>query len=139
MIYSNLYQKKNDNIHLMILVKVEFMESLGYRTLANLRKVNFDDKDMFANFLGERLGLLSDSYRVDPVSNIIFSYIVRDGVAEDTKPLLTVAEYNVTKHSFNNMVLPLSMNPVDFGTVLGTSEHKTPDGMMTRNFVENKN
>ena len=49
-----------DNKHLLLLVKVQFTNG-GYRTLADLRKVNFMDKELFATFLTNRLGYLSDA------------------------------------------------------------------------------
>ena len=45
----------HDNKHLLLLVKVQFTNG-GYRTLADMRKVNFMDKDSFAQFLINRLG-----------------------------------------------------------------------------------
>ena len=48
--------------HLLIICKVEFKDpSLGYKSLANMRKVNIDDKDLFIDYLSKRLGILSDS------------------------------------------------------------------------------
>jgi hypothetical protein len=39
---------KNNNIHLMLMVKVQFKNSeLGYRTLAQLRRVNFNNRTIF--------------------------------------------------------------------------------------------
>lgn len=43
---------KSEDKHLMVLCKVEFSDStLGYRTLDQLRKVNFDDKKLFIYLL----------------------------------------------------------------------------------------
>lgn len=36
-----------------------------------MRKVNYGDCALFAEYLAERLGILSDSYTVDPVNKII--------------------------------------------------------------------
>jgi len=39
---------KSEDKHLLLLCKVEFSDStLGYRTLGQLRKVNFEDKKLF--------------------------------------------------------------------------------------------
>lgn len=63
--------KSNNKIHLMLMVKVEFMDpTLGYRTLANLRIVNFSDKKLFTEYLVSRLSFLTDSYKDSAFSKI---------------------------------------------------------------------
>ena len=106
---------KSEKTHLLILVKVQFEDdSMGYRTLADLRAANFKDKDLFITFLTGRLGFLSDSYKVNPVKTLIFTYVVKDGeIADNTRKLLTTTTYSVTIHNYNNLQLPLSMNPQD--------------------------
>lgn len=48
--------------HLYLMCKVLFTDPhMGYRTLGHLRKVNFSDKDLFINYLQERLGLITDA------------------------------------------------------------------------------
>jgi hypothetical protein len=57
--------ESNSNKHLMILVKVQYSEKiLGYRTLGHLRKVNYSDKELFTNYIVQRLNVLNDSYTV---------------------------------------------------------------------------
>lgn len=106
----------NNNMHLLLMCKVEFQEStMGYRTLADLRKVNFTDVDYFIDYLADRLGILSEAYKVTPFSKIVFSYVIKDGVAEDNRLLLNEPKYEVTTYKFNNMVLPLTMDPQKYG------------------------
>ena len=123
-------------VHLMLIIKVESEDSsVGYRSLADVRKVNFTDKDIFTDFIVDRLGLLSDSYRTDPVTKIIFSYVVRDGLADDSRLLLKDATYQVTTHSFNNLNLPISMDPSKYGEVFSIQETTE----FTKYAVSNKN
>ena len=72
------------NKHLLLLVKVQFIDG-GYKTLADMRKVNVNDKDLLIHYLSNRLGLFVDSYKVTPISQIIFTYIVRYGLANDER------------------------------------------------------
>ena len=45
----------NSNVHLMVICKVMFTETtLGYKTLADMRRVNFTDKALFAEYLVDR-------------------------------------------------------------------------------------
>ena len=58
--------KSNPNTHLLLMVKVQFKDStVGYRSLANMRKVNFGDKNLFIDYIINRLDVLSEAYKVD--------------------------------------------------------------------------
>jgi hypothetical protein len=105
-----------DNIHLLLLVKVQF-DTGEVRTLADMRKVNFSDLNLYINFLVIRLGILADNYKDTPFSEIIFSYIVKEGIADDDRSLLSEQETHVFSHSYNNMQLPLTMVPSEYGEV----------------------
>lgn len=55
----------------MLLVKIHFTDpQMGYRTLGHLIKANFDDKDLFINYLQVRLGLFVDAYSSSPIDSI---------------------------------------------------------------------
>jgi len=43
--FTKLVAKSNK--HLLLMCKVQFADSLGYRTLGQLRRVNFNDKKLF--------------------------------------------------------------------------------------------
>lgn len=111
--------KTNVN-HIMLLVKLEYSESeLGYRTLGHLRSINFEDKEQFIEYLSERLNYLNDSYTSLSINRIIFTYIIKEGPASGTQALLKqIDESNTTWHRFNNMNLPITMNPFEYGQIL---------------------
>ena len=108
-----------NNKHLMVLCKVEFKDS-GYKTLGHLRSVNFTDNDLFIEYLLARLGLITESYASSGlVSKITFSYIIKSGLAVDNRRLLQhLEDSTITNHRFNNLKLPVSMNPYDYGQVI---------------------
>jgi len=111
---------KSSDKHLLLMCKVEFNNSeLGYRTLGELRRVNFDDKEMFIKYLIARLGVLTEAYVTHPISKITFSYFIKDGLAtEDRRLLQDSVVKGLPAHRFNNMNLPISMNPSDYGDVI---------------------
>jgi len=123
----------------MVLCKVEFNESeLGYRTLGDLRRVNFDDKQMFIDYLTHRLGALTESYVSDPISKITFSYFIRDGLATDNRRLLQdLCNKTTTVHRFNNMNLPITMNPEEYGEILLDNYIQLMGERLHRFIVEN--
>lgn len=109
--------------YLMVICKVDYVsvgdELGGYRSLGHLRKVNYEDKELFIEYLVERLGVLTESYTSQPMSRITFTYLIRDGLAPDSRSLLNPNVENKTfNHRFNNMNLPISMNPSDYGDII---------------------
>jgi len=126
--------------HLMILVKVEYSESeLGYRTLGHLRKVNFDDREQFIDYIVERLSILNDSYTSISINQITFTYIVRDGVATGTRAMLSEIEKGpiMTTHRFNNLNLPITMTPSEYGEIRSTQQQESFTRYIVRS-VRNK-
>jgi hypothetical protein len=119
-LWVDIFTDIGNTSHLMLMCKVQFTDDeMGYRTLGNLRKVNFDDKELFINYLTERLGLLNDSYLTHSISKVTFSYIIKEGLASDNRSLLQdLSNTTNSTHRFNNMKLPISLDPRDYGTVL---------------------
>jgi len=121
--------------HLMLMCKISFNSrsmEMGYRTLGHLRRVNYDDKELFKSYLQERLAYLNDSYTSNSLDEITFSYIERDGLALDNRRLLQdVSDKSLATHRFNNLNLPISMVPSDYGVVRGITSYDT----FTRYFI----
>lgn len=140
MFWNDTYQgiiNSNKESHIMLILKVQFAdESMGYKTIGHLRKVNFIDKDRYIKYIVERLGILNESYSVSTVSNVIFSYIVKEGQATGNRALLSdLSNKELKCHRFNNMTLPVTMNPEEYGKVLGIV---TSFEGFSRYFIESK-
>jgi len=123
--WEDIFSKLINDGHkyLMVICKVDYVsvgdELGGYRSLGHLRKLNFEDKELFIEYLVERLGVLTESYTSQPMSRITFTYLIRDGLAPDSRSLLNPNVDNQTfNHRFNNMNLPISMNPSDYGDII---------------------
>ena len=119
--WIDIFNNIKDTSHLLLMCKVNFSdENLGHRTLGHLRKVNFNDKDLFIDYLTQRLSILNDSYVTAPISEITFSYVIKAGqCTDDNRALLKdLTDRSLTTHRFNNMELPTSMNPSDYGVIL---------------------
>jgi hypothetical protein len=85
-VFSQIIKSNSNGKHLMVLVKVKFSDpALGYRTLAHLRSINFNNRELFLNYIVQRLGVLTDSYTILPISHISFSYIIKEGLAKSTE------------------------------------------------------
>ena len=98
-------------------------ESNIFKTIAPLRRVEFKDKDLFIDYLTERLGILIESYNPQSVSRIVFTYVIKEGeVSTDDRLLLQDStDKDLPVYVFNKIKLPVSMNPSDYGKVLATT------------------
>nr|AQU12775.1 DNA polymerase [Thelephora ganbajun] len=126
--------------HLMVLCKVKYSESeaeSGYKTLGPLRRVEFKDLELFKDYLIDRIGILIDSYSSNTISEIIFTFVIKDGEISKKDRLLLedLSEKEVTFHEFNKTKLPVSMDPANYGIIRGQTQI---DGT-TRYFVKNNN
>ena len=118
--WSDIFTDIKDTNYLLLMCKVHFADDvMGYRTLGHLVKVNFDDKELYIDYLSKRLSILSDSYITHPISNITFSYIIKSGQCNDNDRALLqdLSDRSVGTHNFNNMLLPASMEPSAYGDV----------------------
>jgi hypothetical protein len=137
--WIDIFNDIKENSHLMLMCKVQFSaEEKGYRTLGHLRKVNFNDKDLFIEYLSQRLSILNDSYIALPISKITFSFIIKEGLCTDSERAL-LQDFNnksTFSHNFNNMNLPISMNPSDYGNIL-LDNYVQVDGENYHRFIVN--
>ena len=142
--WLEIFKNIKDTSHLMLMCKVQFTEpEMGYRTLGHLTIVNHEDKDLFIDYLSQRLSILSDSYITLPISNIIFSYIIKKGQSIDNERVLfqDLDNKTIAFHNFNNMKLPNSMNPSDYGELLVSNYVQIEDETYQRfivNGLDNK-
>lgn len=119
--WDDIFSPIKDNQHLMLMCKIQYSEiELGYRTLGHLRRVNFSEKQLFIDYLVSRLGILNDSYTSLAISKIIFSYVNVKGLAsnKDRRLFTELEDKLITTHRFNNMKLPVSLSPSDYGKIL---------------------
>jgi len=79
-VFSPIIENSKAVKHLMIICKVKYSDDKfgGYKTIAPLRRVEFNDQELFTGYLQERLGILIDSYQPLTISEIIFSYIIKE-------------------------------------------------------------
>lgn len=124
MFWDDVYKgiiNKNNEAHIMLLTKVEFAEgNTGYRTLGQLRSTNYSDKELYINYIVNKLGILNESYTTSEASSIVFSYVIKGGSASGNRALLSTTPNNkdLKWHRFNNLSLPVTMNIEDYGVVM---------------------
>jgi len=141
-VFSKLNQDKTTK-HLMVLCKVKYLDEeveAGYKTLGPLRRVEFKDLELFSDYLSDRLGILIDSYSSNSISEIVFTYVIKEGQVspEDRLFLEDLSEKETTFHDFNKIKLPISMNPSDYGTIRGQTKIEGYSRYFVRNINSNR-
>jgi hypothetical protein len=138
--WNDIFKSIKDTNHLLILCKVNFSSTAAepepYRTIGHLRRVNFTDKELYIEYLIQRLGILSDAYITQPISNITFSYIIKEGLcSESYRSYLENpdSKENIT-HNFNNLKLPITMEPSEYGEVV-VDNYVQVDGQNIHRFI----
>lgn len=119
--WKEVFSKISTNKHLWLMCKVNYsIPTPEYKTLGHLRRVNYSDKELFVEYLTARLSIFNESYSPSTISNITFSYIINQGLAtdQDRTLLQDLSSKSPTIHRFNNLSLPISMNPADYGKIL---------------------
>ena len=119
--WSEVFKPLSKNSHLILMCKVNYLDS-GYKTLGDSRRVNIEDLNLFIDYLMDKVNILNDSYTVLPCSSIEFTYIIHKTKADDNRLLKQKIDYKPATHGFNNLKLPLSINPEDYGVLIGTMD-----------------
>lgn len=118
--------------HLLLMVKIQFEgKARDFRTLANMRKVDYSDKEALKAYISENLGLHTDTYTSTPVIKIIFTYIIKKGsvILTDKKRLNRTFNNVITQHTILKNTLPVSMDPSTFGEITGVVKMPGPSGL----------
>lgn len=117
-VYKPMINKLGQSKHFMVICKVKYNE--GYKSLGPLRRVAFEDQELFSEYLQERLGILIESYEPLNYTEIVFSYIIKDGEisSKDRLLLKDLSNKEIPFHDFNKIKLPISMNYKDYGILI---------------------
>jgi DNA polymerase type B, organellar and viral len=138
--WLDVFHNFTEDAYLRIIFKIKFADnSLGYRTIGKLKSVEFTDKELYIEYICENLAILDGASDIDnPISQIIFSYIERTGKAPFDQTIKNeVLNTELKFHRYNNVNLPCSMNPEDFGRII--VQKVLTDKEVTRFIVIGKN
>lgn len=139
--WNDVFNEIKNTSYLMLLCKVQFedIDQDNHRTLGHLVKANFEDKDLFIDYLSQRLSILNDSYitKLIPICQITFSYVIKSGKCSDENRTLLfndITDKDLTFHNFNNMNIPITMDPLKYGKV-EISKSIEENGIVIERFI----
>jgi len=109
-LWRNIQSGFNKNNHLFILFKIKYNNG-EFVTIGNLQRLNLSDKDWYINWIIDNMEFKSEYYNEAQIDSLIFSYGFKSGGIPNKINL------NVNYFRINNMELPISLIPTDFGII----------------------
>jgi DNA polymerase type B, organellar and viral len=113
--WKDILSEFNENNHLFIILKIKYVNN-DFVTIGKLQRLNFSDKDWYIDFIIENIKFKSEYYNETQIEEIIFSY----GFKKGTIPNKNNLNQDVKSVIINNINLPISLNPIDFGILSKT-------------------
>lgn len=114
--YLEIVSKVKDNQHILFIPRVQLSNN-QIISLSNKLEINNDKsiKDSLLSILMDKINLSNDTYKDIPLSKIIFSYSIREGVII---PKINIKKENIKTHTYYKNKLPLGYLPSDYGKIL---------------------
>jgi hypothetical protein len=108
--FKNIQSGFNKNNHLFILFKIKYNNG-EFVTIGNLQRLNLTDKEWYINWIIDNMEFKSEYYNETQIESLIFSYGFKKGEIPNKNKI------NVNYFLINNMELPISLSPIDFGII----------------------
>ena len=115
--WDNISHQFIDNNHMFILFKIKYKDS-DYTTIGSLQRLNKGDKNWYLNWILNNMEFKSEYYNEIPITDFVFSYGFKDGIA----PIKEKFKTDLNFQNYKNNKLVISFNPLDFGILI--SENK---------------
>jgi hypothetical protein len=111
--WKGLDHKFSDSNHIYILFKIKYK---GSQTLSigTVQRFNKIDKQWYFDYIINNIEFKTEFYKEQPINSIIFSYGFKEGLVENKN----LIDPNLTYQDCYNYKIPISMNPLDYGTIV---------------------
>ena len=109
-LWTNIQSEFNNNNHLFILLKIKYVNS-EFVSIGKVQRLNLGDKNWYLDFILENMKFKSEYYNETQIESLIFSY----GFKKGSIPNKDRINLNIDSVIINDMKLPISLNPLDFG------------------------
>ena len=110
--WTQIITEFKENNHMFILLKIKYVNN-EFVTIGKLQRLNLADKNWFIDFIIENMQFKSEYYNETQIESLIFSYGFKSGKIK-TKEDINI-NININILEYNEMKLPISINPIDFG------------------------
>jgi len=122
--YDSHVKTLSSNQHISLVFRIELINN-DIKTATKLLKLdnNLENKDNLISFLFDKINLTFESYNNSPIKSLIISYGIRKGkTIPSLQPTpLVEREDEIKKHQhiYYNHKLPIALNPLDYGKLIG--------------------
>jgi hypothetical protein len=120
--YINLFWKEvineiKDDQYILIIPRLILIDN-QYITISKSIKINKDNKEDLLIYLMDRIGLSNEVYKSIPISNIIFSYGIRNGLITPTIGPAQNKDGAIKYQIYYKNKLPIVTNPEKYGKII---------------------
>lgn len=111
--WNKIENNFSENNHLFILFKIKYING-EFSSIGKIQRINKADKNWYLDFILENMEFKSEYYNETQIGTLIFSYGFKDGKIKHKED----KSKNINFIELNNINLPISMNPLDFGRLI---------------------
>ena len=98
---------------MFILFKIKYLDG-NIVTIGNIQRLNKSDQNWYIDFIMNSLGLKDTFYNETQIDSFLFSVGFKKGII----PNKTAQEYTGTYQTYENLQIPNSISPLDYGQII---------------------
>ena len=87
----------------MLICKIHYSNTDQFKSMGNMRKVNFTDKNKLIEYLVDGLSILTDTYKDNIIDKLIFTYAHREGLANENRFLIKDVEHKSSNFNYKKI------------------------------------
>jgi len=115
--WNDIINKLEEKQHILLLIRVKYTDG-NYSTIGDLQKINKNSKNDLVKYLKNIINISFDSYKDIPISSIIFSYGIREGLIKQDSNIDPIGKTTSKYHTYYNNKLPIASSPEGYGKIL---------------------
>src|SRR6266540_3353255 len=116
--WNEVMSKLDVKHHILLLIRVKYTNG-SYSTIGDLQKLNNTEasKNMLIKYLKNIINLSFEVYKDIPISSIIFSFGIRDGIINQDSNIYN-DKITSKYYTYYNNKLPIAIIPEQYGKIL---------------------
>jgi DNA polymerase type B, organellar and viral len=111
--WNEIENKFTNENHMFILFKIKYVNGQTL-SIGKVQRVNNLDKNWYSEFILDYIELKNNYYKETRIEGLIFSYGFKIGKIKNKD----VINPNIQSQNYNNYLIPISMNHLDYGIVV---------------------
>lgn len=117
--WIDTFKNLDDNLHILLLVRIR-RENGEFATIGHLQRLNKNDNEYLLEYLLNIIELKTGGYIDMPITALVFSYGIREGLA----PIKSTFNSDIKYLTYYHYKLPITFDPLKYGILMYTIENK---------------